>query len=195
MTAKQPSTKAAMISSDRCTSAPHAARSMPVRTFFTASRAPAAPAGPGSPPRRAQARRHPRAGSAQQPTTPGWGGEAPRRGRGGSVAASFGRWPCGRGGCPAPLAADPPWRAARRLAGWHACRRNRPPPRARHPFAAQRSQARALPPVASHAMTLRVTLASDLPRRNPVAPIEGTGSNRSCSFRCCQTKMRQSVDN
>jgi len=174
-----------MISSDRCTSAPHAARSMPVRTFFTASRAPAAPAGPGSPPRRAQARRHPRAGSAQQPTTPGWGGEAPRRGRGGSVAASFGRWPCGRGGCPAPLATNPPWRGARRLAGWHACQRFRPPPRARHPVAAQRSQSRALPAVASCGWR-SAPLLSVIFHGKTLAPIEGTGSSRSCSFRRCQ---------
>jgi hypothetical protein len=89
------------------------------------------------------ARHHPRGRSARHPAVTGWGEQASRRGGVGSVAAPYGRKPTGRGGCRAPLAAISPWPVARRLAGWHACRRVRPPPRARHPVTAQRSQARA----------------------------------------------------
>jgi hypothetical protein len=132
-----------------------------------------APAGAGLRPHRARLRPPGTASPARVPLVCG-GGCWPTVVTGcGSFAVSF-RTPALRTRRP-PLVT---WPASRRAAGppsrrrWpQAARRAARPSRAGHPVTEQRSPARALPPVASHAMAQAPPFASDLPRR-PSAPVE-----------------------
>src|SRR5579863_3325008 len=137
---------------------------MPCENFLYGFKGACGASRAGSPPRRAQARRHPRRTGATA-RRPGWGREAPRRGRGGSVAASFGRWPCGRGGCPAPLATDPPWRMpAVSLAGTPADATARP--LALGILLPRKITVKSAPYGRVLRMALRATLECDLPRQD-----------------------------
>jgi hypothetical protein len=145
-----------------------------VRTFSTASRAPAAPAADGLGPLRAR--------KLWATSAPGRRGSPPSLaellaccGRGAAaLPRPSGREPYGRGGCRAPLASDPPRSVPRPRAGSRNCKSGSAVPSRR--ASCHRAKITVKGPAcgASFGWRERHPLSSDLPRRTS-APIEGTG--------------------